>query len=364
MREDLQELFSHSVGKDISDVHLHEGQPPILRINGELTVSTLKPMTEKDIRAYIEHVASKEQVEKVEKTGTVDLSYIEDRGHFRVNIFREVKGLAVVVRVIPMKIPSLEDMGLPQVLADLSMKPNGLVLLTGPTGSGKSTTLAAMIDHINHYRKAHIITIEDPIEFFHTNQLSIITQREVGKHTDSFAQALRSALREDPDVIMVGEMRDLETISNAITAAETGHLVFGTLHSNDVVQAIDRMIDVFPPYQQSQIRTQLSAVLQGVIYQVLARKNEQQGRMAAFEVMLGNLAIRNLIRENTTHLIYNTIQTSAGMQLLNDSLKELYLNGIINFEEALRLSHHPQQLEKALSRSQKSSFKLMPPKFS
>jgi len=242
------------------------------------------------------------------------------------------------MRSIPFAIPTMKEIGAPPILEEFASRPHGLVLVTGSAGSGKSTTLAAIIDHINSHRKAHIVTIEDPIEFLHANKLSLIDQREVGRDTPTFSEALVNALREDPDVILVGEMRDLDTIANAVTAAETGHLVFATLHTNDVIQAVDRIIDVFPPHQQAQIRTQLSAALQGVISQVLVKKGDGSGLVAAFEVLVANHAVRNLIKESKTAQICHVIQTSSreGMQLLKDSLRLLCLRKVVTKEEAMK----------------------------
>jgi twitching motility protein PilT len=264
------------------------------------------------------------------------------------------------MRIIPHKIPTIEELGLPPVFKKLADKPSGLVLITGPTGCGKTTTLAAVIDYINTHRKDHIIAVEDPIEYVHANQTSVVTQQELGKHVESFASALRGAFRGDPDVIVVGEMRDLETISNAITAAETGHLVFGTLHTNDAVQAIDRLIDVFPQNGQQQVRTQLAFVLTGVIYQTLLSKKDGSGRIPAFEVMVANQAIRNLIKENKSHQIYNIMQTSKeeGMQLLNTSLQDMVKDGIITKEEAMKKSLDPANLDKTINKSHHVSFQL------
>jgi twitching motility protein PilT len=334
----LDTLLRTLVIRKASDLHLQAGSPPIFRIHGDLVVSDLEPLSDKDIENYLHSVMTEEQKEKFKQTQHVDLSYsVAGIARFRVNVFRQRDSMGAAMRVIPLSIPTLQELGLPPILKDLASKPHGLVLVTGPTGSGKSTTLAAIIDYINDKRKAHVITIEDPLEFMHTNKSCMINQREVGSDTPSFSIALRDALREDPDVILVGEMRDLETISNAITAAETGHLVFATLHTNNAAQSVDRMIDVFPPHQQPQIRTQLAAILQGIVAQVLLRKKDGTGRVAAFEIMVANSAVRNLIKEDKAHQLENVIQTSRqeGMQLLKDSIKTLYQQDIISLDEAL-----------------------------
>jgi twitching motility protein PilT len=278
------------------------------------------------------------------KTSRIDMSYsLENVGRFRINVFKQRGNVGAAMRVIPFEISTMEELGLPPVVKDLAQKPNGLNLITGPTGSGKTTTLAAIIDFINTNRKGHIITIEDPVEFLHSNKSCMVNQRELGLDTESFAGALRDALREDPDVILVGEMRDLETISNAVTAAETGHLVFATLHTNNAAQTVNRVIDVFPAHQQPQIRTQLATTLRSVITQTLLRKKDGSGRVAAFEVMVDTPAIKNLIKESKAHQIHSAIQTGrqAGMQLMDDSLMALCEKGLISPEEAMGKSLNP-----------------------
>lgn len=361
----MDNLLWKAIDAGASDIHLQVGSPPIFRIQGEVKFSDLEPLAGKDIEQYVDLLTNPEQRENFKKLKNVDLSYsIPKVAQFRTNIFRQSGGFGMVMRIIPSKIPTVEELGLPDIFKKFAALPSGLVLVTGPTGSGKTTTLAALINYINHIRKGHIIAIEDPTEYIHKNQSSIVTQQEVGRHINSFATGLRGALRGDPDVIVVGEMRDLETISNAITAAETGTLVFGTLHTNDAVQAIDRLIDIFPVTNQQQVRTQLAFALRGVAYQTLLKKKDDSGRIAAFEIMAVNQPIRNLIKENKTHQIYNIMQTSKeeGMQLLNTSLKEMFEQGVITAEEALKKSLDPNTLEKIMLGGQHQSFRLTPSK--
>lgn len=341
-------LLRTLVIKKSSDLHFQAGSPPIFRVNGELSFSDLGALSDKDIEKYLFSIMSKGQKEEFEKNHHADFSYsVPGIARFRVNVYQQRGCIGAVMRCIPFDIPKLEEMGFPPIIKELASKPNGLVLVTGPTGCGKSTTLAAIIGYINSNLKGHIITIEDPLEFLHQNKLCEINQREVGLDTDSFATALRDALREDPNVILVGELRDLDTISNAITAAETGHLVFATLHTNDATQTVDRMIDVFPSHQQPQIRTQLASTLRAVIAQKLLRKKDGSGRVAAFEIMVANPAIRHLIKDGNTHQIYSTIQTGSqeGMQTLEQSLKNLCQNGVISAEEAAHKANDLKSFE-------------------
>jgi twitching motility protein PilT len=348
---DIDILLRTLVIKKASDLHIQVGTPPVFRVYGELLFSDLEPLTEKDVEKYMEFILTKEQRQHIEEKDQVDLSYsVPGIARFRVNIYKQRGSFSIAMRVIPFEIPTLEQLKMPEILKTLASKPHGLVLITGPTGSGKSTTLAAVIDYINSTRKAHIITIEEPLEFLHGNKMSLIDQREVGADTPNFSMALRDSLREDPDVILVGEMRDLETISNAITAAETGHLIFGTLHTNDAVQAVDRIIDVFPPHQQPQIRAQLASAIQGVVAQVLLRKKDNSGLLAATEVMTANSAVRNLIREAKTQQLYNVIQSGRqeGMHLLKDDLVRLHKEGIVEMDEIMSKIEDPRTIEPLL----------------
>ena len=336
-KTDINSLLKMLVEKDGSDLHLQVNSPPIFRIYGELVFSDMDKLSSSDMEEAVFSIMDKDQKELFLREKHIDLSYaIDGVGRFRVNVFRQRGYIGAVMRAIPIKIYSIDDLGLPPIVKDFASKPNGLVLVTGPTGSGKTTSLAAVIDYINSSRKGHIITIEDPIEFVHANKSCVVNQRELHFDTDSFSSALRDALREDPDVILVGEMRDLETVALAITAAETGHLVFATLHTNSAAQTIDRIIDIFPPHQQQQIRTQLAATLRGVVAQALLRKADGSGRVAAFEVMVGNAPIRALINDGKSHQIYNTIQIGRndGMQTMDSSLSELVKKGTVTSEEA------------------------------
>lgn len=346
----IHEFLELSVKEKASDLHLTVGLPPLLRINGELTPMTqFEPLTHMSIQEILSPMMDEARRNKLETIGQIDFSYgVRGLARFRVNIFRQRGTYAAVMRLIPMEILTLEMLGLPDTIRQFTEKTRGLVLVTGPTGSGKSTTLASLIDIINVERSCHIITLEDPIEFLHRHKKSVINQREVGADTDSFANGLRAALREDPDVILVGEMRDYETIQVAITAAETGHLVFATLHTNDTVQTMDRIIDVFPPHQQAQIRTQLALVIQGVVSQQLLPRIDQPGRAVATEIMVANSAIRSLIREGKTHQIRSSIQTGGkyGMQTMDTSLKMLFQRHMVSFQEALMRAVDQEEFKK------------------
>lgn len=334
----LTELLKFAVEKGASDLHLSVGVPPIARINGKLIQVYHDILSSGDTENIVKEMLEDKYQEILENKGEIDLSYsVTGLGRFRVNIYRQRGSFSLAIRLVSLNIPTLEELGLPLIIKDLARKTRGLVLVTGPTGSGKSTTLAAMIDLINSERNCHILTLEDPIEFLHRHNKSIVNQREIGYDSQSFASALRSALRQDPDVILVGEMRDLETIATAITAAETGHLVLSTLHTMGAVNTINRIIDAFPPHQQQQIRLQLSTVLQGVVSQNIITHRDGKSRIAAVEVMITTPAIRNLIREGKTHQIMTSIQTGSkyGMQTMDSSLAKLYKEGKITYENAL-----------------------------
>ena len=320
-----------------SDLHLIAGQPPALRIRGDIERIKYKVLGSDDLRAMLYEIAPEDKIKIFEETGDIDFGYeIQGLARYRANFFVQKNGVGAVFREIPSTIMTAEQLGLPPVISKLASLPRGLVVITGPTGSGKSTTLAAIIDVANRTRKDHIITVEDPIEFVHQSQSCIVNHREVGLHTKSFSAALRGALREDPDIILVGEMRDLETISLAIEAASTGHLVFGTLHTTSAAKTVDRIVEVFPSSEQAQIRSTLSDGIRAVIAQVLFKRIDKKGRCAALEILIGTPAARNLIRESKTHQIASTIQTGKkyGMQLLDDAIMELYNKGWISSDEA------------------------------
>lgn len=329
------ELLDKTFELGASDLHLSAGSPPVVRINGALEYLPGESLIPEETLAMARQVLNEEQLRKIEEAGQLDFSLSRPgKGRFRGNCFIQRDSYALAIRLLYFEELSMEKLGIPSAMKDLSRKKRGMILVTGPTGSGKSTTLAAMISLINKERRCHVITLEDPIEYLHKNNVSIIHQREVGKDTESFASGLRSALRQDPDVILVGEMRDLETISTAITAAETGHLVLSTLHTPGCAKSVDRMIDVFPPYQQQQVRVQLAAVLEGIVYQQLLPNADDTGRVAAFEVLLATPAVRNLIREVKHHQIDSAIQTGTklGMQTMDQDLMALYRRGQISRE--------------------------------
>ncbi len=333
----MAKLLEFTVKQNASDLVLKTGSPPILRINGDLVRLKSEPLKGEDTREISYQILTEEQISKFEDQLELDMAYqVPGLARFRVNLLVQRGRVSTAARVIPFQIKTIEDLNLPEIVPHLCEYPRGLVLVTGPTGSGKSTTQAAMIDYINERKPVHIVTVEDPVEFIHPDKQALINQRELGQDTLSFADALKYVLRQDPDVILIGEMRDLETIGLAITAAETGHLVFGTLHTVDAVQTVDRVIDVFPPYQQQQVRMQLSVNLVGVLSQTLVKTADLNGRVAAFETMEAIASIRNLIREAKTHQIRSMIQTGAkrGMFVLDQNLAALVVDGIADYESA------------------------------
>lgn len=332
---DISEILTYAKEKGASDVHISSGEPPSVRINGDIQKVDMPSLSREQVHKMLYDILNDEQRKVFEERKEIDFAIdLKGIARFRINAFYQSRGEGIVFRTIPGKVLMLEELKLPRMLAELTEKTKGLILVTGPTGCGKSTTLAAMTDHINRHRKCHIITIEDPIEFVYEPDLSLINQRELGLHTHSFANALRSALREDPDVILVGEMRDLETISLVMTAAETGHLVFGTLHTSSAAETVDRVIDVFPAEQQGQIRTMFAKSIQAVICQTLLKKKDGTGRVAALEIMMGTPAIRNLIREGKSAQISGMMQTGKqfGMQTMDAALTELYGKGVVSRE--------------------------------
>jgi twitching motility protein PilT len=338
----LRQLLEEMIERDASDLHITAGERPKLRIDGEITNSRIDyVMNPKDTLTLAYSVLTENQKKRFEMEDELDFSFgIQNLARFRGNCFKQRGCVSMAIRQIPFSIKTFQDLGLPQIIAKMAEKPRGLVLVTGPTGSGKSTTLAAMIDKINRERRGHIITVEDPIEFIHRHQGCIVNQREIGTDTKSFQNALKYALREDPDVILVGEMRDLDTIQAALTIAETGHLAFATLHTNSAAEAINRMIDVFPAHQQSQVRAQLAFVLEGIITQTLLAKAKGRGRAMAAEILVVTPAIRALIRDDKIHQIYSSMQSGKkfGMQTLNDALYGLYMSREVSAEECLRVS--------------------------
>ncbi|MEC7746651.1 MAG: type IV pilus twitching motility protein PilT [Candidatus Neomarinimicrobiota bacterium] len=341
----INKLLEYSLDSGASDLHLSVGSVPMVRINGTMKPLDMDPLLEDDMESIIPQVMDEDQIQVFQEKKEIDFSAsLDGKGRFRVNFFNQVKGLAGVFRTIPEVVKDSEELGIPPVLMNLALLNRGLVLLTGPTGSGKSTTLAAMVDHINIKRKCHIITIEDPVEYYHHTKESLINQRELGANTHSFANAMRAALREDPDVILVGEMRDLETISLALTAAETGHLVLSTLHTSSAVKTIDRIIDIFPPGQKGQIRSMLSESLEAVIAQKLLPTKDGKSRVPACEVMIATTAIRNLIREDRIYQIPSIIQSGGveGMQSLDQDLQRLVTQGSIERKTAKGIAENPK----------------------
>ena len=347
----MEELEQLCVDEGASDLHIRVGIPPMLRIHGSLTPLDCDPLTPEETYALMESITTEEERAEVEKDGGADfaISY-KDLARFRVSVFRERSHVGIVLRQIPNTLLTLKQIGLPEQVNELLFKPRGLVLVTGPTGSGKSTTLASMLNIINEQRDCHIITVEDPIEYYHFSKKSVVTQREVGQDVPSFSEAIRRALRQDPDVILIGEMRDLETIAAAITAAETGHLVFATLHTTGATTTVDRIIDAFPTDQQEQVRTQLSVGLVAVISQLLLKRVDRPGRVAAFEIMFSTPSIRSRIRDNKTFMIDSDIQTGAkfGMISLDTHLLNLYQAGIIGYDDLITKSKDPDTIVEKL----------------
>ncbi len=348
---DLLKMMELGVERKASDIHITAGVPVVFRINGELIKIGAEELTSEMTEELSRLLLNDRQFEELKQTGEIDLSYSTSGvGRFRINIYRQRGSYGIAIRIIPLEIPTAEQLGLPHIVRELTKLPRGLVLVTGPTGSGKSTTLAYMINQINMKRKCHIITLEDPIEYLHTHNVAMINQREIGNDSHSFSNALRAALRQDPDVILVGEMRDLETIGIALTAAETGHLVLSTLHTSGAAKTIDRVIDIFPPHQQQQVRIQLSSVIKAIISQQLIPTIDYSRRVAAFEVMISTDAISNLIREEKVHQVNTVIQTGSklGMQTMDSSLLELYKRGLISKDLLLVQAANPDLMKKYL----------------
>jgi twitching motility protein PilT len=357
----LYDLLKQMIDNGASDLHITTGTPPRLRIDGKLVVIDHPPLGPADTKTVCYSVLTDAQKHRFEENNELDLSFgIKGLSRFRANIFMQRGAVAGAFRTIPFDILTFRQLGLPEIVNDLVKKPRGLILVTGPTGSGKSTTLAAMIDRINDERYDHIITVEDPIEYLHGHKKCLINQREVNADTSSFKAALKYVLRQDPDVVLIGEMRDLETIEAALTVSETGHLTLATLHTNSAVQTINRIIDVFPAHQQEQIRVQLSFVLEGILSQQLLPKKTGRGRVVAVEILVPNPAIRNLIREDKVHQIYSQMQTGqsrSGMQTMNQSLFELYTKGLISYDDALGRSQVPEELITMIQRVSSSTSK-------
>lgn len=350
----LQQLLKLMIEKNASDLHITTGSPPQLRVDGHLVSLDASSFTAADTKRLCYSILTDAQKYKFEEENELDLSFgVKSLSRFRANIFMQRGAVAAAIRTIPFKILTFEELGLPKVIADLAERPKGLILVTGPTGCGKSSTLASIIDKINNERHAHIVTIEDPIEYLHQHKNCVVNQREVHADTKSFKQALKYVLRQDPDIVLIGEMRDLETIESALTVAETGHLAFATLHTNSCAQTINRIIDVFPSHQQPQVRAQLSFVLEGVVSQQLIPKAGGKGRVLSLEVMIPNTAIRNLIREDKVHQIYGVMQAGQskyGMQTMNQSLFDLYQKKLITYDEALGRSTNTEEFLQMVTR--------------
>ena len=352
----LHDLLKEMIAKGASDLHITTGIPPMLRLHGRMVPAGAQPLTPAETKTMAYSILTEAQKQKFEEQRELDLSFgVKGLSRFRANVYMQRGAVAAAIRTIPYKIMTFEDLGLPRIAAEFLERPKGLLLVTGPTGSGKSTTLATLIDTVNREKAEHIVTIEDPIEFVHQHKKSVVNQREVHADTFSFKAALRSVLRQDPDKVLIGEMRDLETIEAALTIAETGHLTFGTLHTNSAVQTITRIVDVFPPHQQPQIRAQLSFVLEGILCQMLLPRANGQGRVLALEVLVPTPAIRNLIREDKLHQVYGMMQTGkerSGMQTMNESLLSHYLRRAITLEQAMGASALPDELLQMIQRAQ------------
>jgi twitching motility protein PilT len=349
-RADMKNLFDLVMVRKASDLLLTAGAPPLLRINGELKATEYPEMTPDENKRLVYSILTDKQREKFEETRELDMSIGVTGGHrFRVNVYMQKGCVTAALRAIAEQIPTLEELGLPKIIAKLAFRPQGLILVTGPTGHGKTTTQAAMLDLINSHKRCHIITVEDPIEYVHHHKKSVIDQREIGSDTLSFPAALKYVLRQDPDVILIGEMRDLETISSALTAAETGHLVIATLHTNDAIQTVDRVVDVFPSQQQQQIRMQLALSMLAIVSQRLLPRANGKGRVLAAEILRNNSAVGNLVREAKTHQIYSIMETHSkdGMITLDSSIKQLYLRGIISYDVAVNHVRNPQSIANA-----------------
>jgi twitching motility protein PilT len=357
----LHQLLKAMIEKGASDLHVTTGTPPQLRIDGKLSPLRVPALSPQDTKTVCYSILTDSQKHRFEEDSELDLSFgVKGLARFRANIFMQRGAVAGAFRTIPYNILSFDELGLPESVAELADKPRGLVLVTGPTGSGKSTTLAAIIDKINTERHEHIITVEDPIEYLHPHKGCVVNQREVGADTDGFKSALRYILRQDPDVVLIGELRDLETIEAALTVAETGHLCFATLHTNSAVQTVNRVIDVFPSHQQAQVRAQLSFVLEGVVCQALLPRANRPGRALCIEVMVPNPAIRNLIREDKVHQLYSQMQIGQdkfGMQTMNQSLSGLFLRNMISMDDAVARSSDPEELRKLISEGQSAGGK-------
>ncbi|MDD2714384.1 MAG: type IV pilus twitching motility protein PilT [Candidatus Wallbacteria bacterium] len=350
----LNDLLNLVIDNDASDLHLTVGSPPVIRVDGDLITTDLDVLTPMDTRSLIYSMLTSEQQKTFEENLELDISYsVHGFGRFRVNVYKQRGCIGAAFRVIPSKIPSISELNLPGKVEDFARLPKGLILVTGPTGSGKSTTLASVIDIINNEKRCHIVTIEDPIEYLHYHKKSVINQRELGVDTYSFGEALRHVLRQDPDVILIGEMRDLETVESALVLAETGHLVLATLHTTDAPQTINRIVDIFPSHQQQQVRTQVSFVLQAVVAQQLLPLASGKGRIPAVEILVSTSAVQNLIREAKVHQLYTVIQTSQnlGMRTFEQTLVELYQKGAITLEAALSRTIYPDELKRMLKQN-------------